>query len=93
MKSHSHIATTNHKELAQKINRSGVVRLLNEEVEYLKSHLVQVAGICQPTRARELFEHLGYKFPEGFECDPVEGELDSVIERLKTATDKKNAAG
>lgn len=89
MKSHSYIPTQSIKALAQKINRSGVTRLHSEETTFIEQNLDKVAGSCRPDRAKELFSFFNKPFPEGFQCDPVAGESDAEMERIRAKLDEK----
>jgi hypothetical protein len=36
-----------------------------------------------------VFEYFGKECPEGFECEPVAGEKDALIAKLREETDKR----
>lgn len=89
MKSHSYIPTTSTRGLAQKINRSGVSRMHPEEIEHLEKNLELIAASCQPERAKELFSFFNRSMPEGFECNPVAGENDAEMARIRARFDER----
>lgn len=87
MKSHNYVSLTNPKSLAAKINRSGLQMLSPEEREIIASDVRSVAQCCTESRARELFESFGESIPDGFVANPVPGEKDAYLERLKREHD------